>query len=811
MNRTFATRLSAFGVYARRTLATYLDAMGTAPMQPAQPVPPPAASHRWVSAETEELLREVQQEGPVRLVLAYRFLLHGLLLTASVSAWAQQPAASSAPKAAKVRQLADFVDPFIGVNDTKAGASNCVIGPQLPFGSINPSPQTKDGDQDGYSPLQPIRGFGQLHVSGTGWGKYGQVFLSPQIGVAPGEEDHDSPKENERARAYEYAVKLTRYGISTSVTPARHAAIYKFVFPKSDQSSILLDITHCLTRDIVPFVGGDVLGGRITLTGPNRDELRGYGTYRGGFGEGSYNVYFCARVAKKPAAFGTWLNGKLQPGQAADSLRKPNDRVGAYLIFTTKADETVYLKVAVSLKSTEQAARWLDAEIPGWDYQKVLNQAQATWNQQLAKVQVNKGNERDKRLLYTALYHAHLMPRDRTNDLPGFAEGVPMWDDHFAVWDTWRTLFPLHVLLNPGTVAGTINSFVARLQKNGKVKDAFVAGNDMQAEQGGNNIDNIIADAYVKKVPGVDWNQAYEVLKFNAEQERQGSAGWRKNEPLLGNYKKQGWIPFGAMAGSMTLEYAYNDFCAAQVAQGLGKTDDARRYLLRSKKWVNLWNPKAESDGFTGFIVPRTQDKEFLPVDLKKRQGSWKYFFYEGNSWTYSWFAPHQIDTLIVLNGGPAAFAKKLQHAFERDLIQYENEPAFLAPQLFHHVGRSDLSSYYVRKLLREGFNEQEGSPGNDDSGAMSSWFVFSALGFFPNAGQNYYYLNGPLFEDVTLQLSNGKRLRIVAKNAGPDNIYVQSVKLAGQPVKGFSITHDELMCGGTLEFQMGAKAPPAL
>ncbi|WP_052732381.1 GH92 family glycosyl hydrolase [Hymenobacter terrenus] len=735
-------------------------------------------------------------------------LLVVLLLGLGSRALAQTPSGSTPLKIGKVRQLADYVDPRIGVMDTKAGASNCVIGPQLPFGSINPSPQTKDGDQDGYSPKQPIRGFGQLHVSGTGWGKYGQVFLSPQLGVAVGEDAHDSPKENERARAYEYSVKLSRYGITTSVTPARHAAIYKFVFPQSDEASILLDITHTLTRDIVPFVGGDVLGGKVTFTSSSRDEIQGYGTYRGGFGEGNYNVYFCARVAKKPTAIGTWLNGELHPDQTTDSLRKANDRVGGFFKFKTKSNEAVYLKVAVSLKSTEQAVRWLDTEIPGWDYQKVLTQAQTIWNQQLSKVQVVNGAEQNKRLFYTALYHAHLMPRDRTNDLPGYGKDVPMWDDHFAVWDTWRTLYPLQVLLNPSMVAGTINSFSARLQKNGKLKDAFIAGNDMQAEQGGNNLDNIIADAYIKKVPGVDWNKAYEVLKFNADKERQGSAAWRKDEPLLGNYKKQGWIPFGPMAGSMTLEYAYNDFCAAQVAQGLGKTDDARRYLARSKKWVNLWNPKAESDGFTGFIVPKTQDKEFLLIDLKQRQGSWKQFFYEANSWTYSWFVPHQIDTLVTLNGGSAAFAKKLQHAFEHDLIQYENEPAFLAPHLFHHVGRSDLSSYYVRKLMREGFNEQEGMPGNDDSGAMSSWFAFSALGFFPNAGQNYYYLTGPIFEDVTLKLSNGKNLRILAKNAGPDNIYVQSVKLAGQPVKGFSITHDEIMRGGTLEFQMGPKAP---
>ncbi|WP_157887154.1 GH92 family glycosyl hydrolase [Hymenobacter sp. PAMC 26628] len=729
------------------------------------------------------------------------------LLCVGVPAAGQQlgGAPARAAKAPKARQPVDYVDPNIGVIDTD-GYSNCVIGPQLPFGSINPSPQTAKGSHDGYAPDQPIRGFGQLHVSGTGWGKYGQVFLSPQIGLATGEEAHDSPKENEHATPYEYAVKLSRYGIGVAVTPAAHSAIYRFEFPKSDDAHLLLDITHCLVRDIVPFVGGKVLAGRVAFTTPAHDEIRGYGTYRGGFGGGDYNVYFCARLSQAPTAVGTWLNGTVSPDQAADSLRQPNDRVGAYFKLRSTAGKAVYLKIGVSLKSTAQAVQWLDAEIPGWNYAAVKKQAQAAWNQQLAKVEVAGGSASERRIFYTALYHALLMPRDRTNDLPDFGKDVPAWDDHFAVWDTWRTMYPLQVLLNPAMVAGTINSFAARLAQNGVVKDAYIAGNDMVEEQGGNNVDNIIADAYVKKLPGVDWNKAYEVLRYHADQERLGSFAWRKEEPLLGYYKKQGWIPFGPMAGNMTLEYAYNDFCAAEVARGLGHSADYARYLARSKKWVALWNPAAESDGFKGFIVPKTQDKDFLPIDLKARQASWRQFFYEGSSWTYSWFAPHQIDTLIVLNGGRAAFVTKLQHAFDYKLLQADNEPSFLTVQLFQHAGRPDLSSYYVRRLMRQGYTEK-GYPGNEDSGAMGSWYVFSAMGIFPNAGQDLYYLTSPVFPEVKLRLPQGQLFRIIAHHASPENIYAQSVKLNGKPYANFFITHEDIVRGGVLEFEMGPVA----
>ena len=240
------------------------------------------------------------------------------------------------------KQPVDYVDNFIGVRDAN---SSCVLGPQLPNASINPSPHTAPGkvnwDMDCYTMGHPIRGFGQLHVSGTGWGKYGQVFLSPQVGLAVGETEHDSPKENETATPYQYGVSLSRYGITTLVTPSVHSAIYKFTFPKTDSAHILLDVSHNV-MDIASVMKRDnngFINGEVNFTSKTGDELKGYGTYRGGFSDGDYKVFFCVRLSKAPIKKGTWLNGNISPGQTSQQSATINDRIGAYVQYNTKDKE----------------------------------------------------------------------------------------------------------------------------------------------------------------------------------------------------------------------------------------------------------------------------------------------------------------------------------------------------------------------------------------------------------------------------------------------------------------------------------------
>ena len=696
----------------------------------------------------------------------------------------------------------DFVDNRLG---TYNDGSNCVIGPQLPFGSINPSPQTPNGSHDGYNPDKPIRGFGQLQVSGTGWGKYGQIFVSPQIGMAVGEAGHDSPKADEEPFPYEYSVTLSRYNIRVSFTPSYHTAIYRFIFPESDSSNILIDLSHNIPHDIATNVGGEISEGTIYIDS-SKAGIFGYGKYSGGFGGGSYPVYFTAGFSRSPAGFGTWKNGAILKGSDKISISLTNDRVGAFFSFKTIEDDTIYMKVAVSFKSIEKAGEWMAQETDGFDYGKIRDQAKNVWNSQLSKIQIEGASEKNMKIFYTALYHTMLMPRDRTGDMRGFSDNQPVWDDHYAVWDTWRSVYPLMVLINPDMVAGTINSFIEREKVNHMVKDAYIAGNDMMQEQGGNNVDNIISDAYVKGIKGVNWEDAYNVIRDHADGNlgRLGAESPDASVSDTSDYKNQGWIPAGEMSCSYTLEYAYNDFCAGLIARGLGKTSDAEKYFNRSTQWINLWNPDAESDGFKGFIVPKDKDGNFLNIDPGKNWGSWHNYFYEGSSWTYSFFAPHQFCRLVALNGGKEKFAEKLKYGFDHRLIDYSNEPAFLAVHTFIYAGRPDLTSYYTRQLLTQKFTAT-GLPGNDDSGAMSSWYIFSSLGLFPNAGQNIYYLFGSMYQKAVITLANGKQIVIEAENASPANMYVQSCILNGKKWNRAWLTHDDLKNGADIKFVMGS------
>ncbi len=708
----------------------------------------------------------------------------------------------SAPTVSAQERPIDFVDPRIGASGDE---SNCAIGPELPFGSINPGPQTPNSNQNGYNPNQPIRGFGQLHVSGIGWGKYGQIFVSPQVGLAVGEAEHDSPKADELVRPNQYAVTLSRYDIRAEIAPAMHAAMYRFTFPQTNDGNILIDITHNIPLDIVPFVGGKVSEGEVSIDTASR-QISGYGRYAGGFGAEAYNVYFCAVFSREPAGFGTWFNGKISSAKDQESLKEVNDRVGAFFKFHAGPGVPVFMKIAVSFKSIEQAKRWLGNEIPGWDFDAVSKAAEAAWSNALEKIRVEGGDTTAKRIFYTALYHTMLMPHNRTGDLPGFADTAQIWDDQYAVWDTWRTMYPLMLLIQPDMVRSNIRSFIARLKKNGMVKDAFIAGVDMVEEQGGNDVDNIIADACVKEVGGVPWDEAYAVIKHNAEDDRIGFQGFGNPgivDTVMASYKSRGWIPAGNMSCSKTLEYAYNDFCAAEVAHSLNHRDDFFKYLARSKRWMDLWNQDAVSDGFKGFVMPKKSNGEWIPIDPKRHWESWKEYFYEGSSWTYSYFVPHQFATLVRMSGGKEVFAAKLAHGLTDSLIDFSNEPAFLAVQSFQYAGRPDLASFWVRKLAKEGFT-LIGVPGNDDSGAMSSWYVFTALGFFPNAGQPIYYLTGPMWKKISVALENGKILRIDAPEASEKNIYVQSCEVNGKSWNHSWIDHNTIKNGATIKFEMG-------
>ena len=669
----------------------------------------------------------------------------------------------------------DMVDMFMGVQNY----SNCVIGPQLPHGSVNPSPQTPNGFHDGYDPKDPIRGFGQLHVSGIGWGRYGQIFISPQTGFNANEDGHDSPKSNEVAKPYYYGVNLDRYNIRAELTPTQHCASYRFTFPESKKANILLDIAHNIPQHIVPIVKGYFVTGKINYN-KETNTLTGWGEYVGGFGckETPYKVFFAIETdIRFKNVIVTDKGNKALYAQ----IKLPDNT------------KNVIMNVGISMKSIENAEAFLKSEVHGYSFEKLKDIAKSTWEKIFSKIEIKGGTYDEQRLFYTTMYHSHVMPRIRTNDNPNWDSNLPHIDDHYCIWDTWRTKYPLMTLIEESFVSKTINSFIDRFAHNGKCMPTFTSSLEWDWKQGGDDVDNVIADAFVKNVKGFDRNKAYELIKHNAFKERSK------------DYIQNGWEsePAERMSCSYTMEYAYNDFCGAEVAKAMNDNETAKLLESRSEKWTNLFNPDLESSGFKGFISPKMKDGKWVDINPAKRYGSWEKYFYEGNSWVYSLFIPHQFDKLIDMCGGKETMIKRLSYGFDNDLIELDNEPGFLSPFIFNHCERPDLTAKYVNLLRQNHFSLKTGYPENEDSGAMSSWYIFTSIGFFPNAGQDFYYLLPPAFDEITITRENGKKINIKTIKTTPEAKYIQSVNINGKELERPFIRHAEIAEGATIVYTL--------
>lgn len=676
------------------------------------------------------------------------------------------------------QSLADKVDLFMGQH----GNSQCVIGPQMPHSSINPSPDTPGGGHDGYAEDKPIRGFSQLHVSGTGWGRYGQILLSPQIGFNSEETGHDSEKAEEVATPYYYNVKLTRYDINCEVTPAQHSAIYRFKFPGKTDQNILLDITHNLTEHIVPEVKGRYIGGEIRYE-PRDRMLVGYGEYKGGFGDAAtpYRVYF---------AF--WSDNidlqKAQIGSAPYDNGVATSRLFAKIPVEDKLSGQTTLCVAVSMRSIDNAKNYLKTEAIGKGFETIKKQGRAAWENTLSKIKIGGVDEKQEKLFYTCMYFANVMPRERTDDNPRWL-GVN-YDDHFCIWDTWRTKMPLMVLLNEDLVNGVINGFINRYQKDGRCNPTFTGSLDWTERQGGDDCENVIADAIVKGLKGFDRKAAYDYVKWSAQNRR------------TPDYQRLGWQPEtgGLMSCSTALEYAYNDYCAYEIAKKMGDKKFAKLMLNRSHSWQKIFNveQKDEDSDIKGFVGPRKENGEFINIPVRHNYGSWVEYFYEGNSWTNTLFTPHDFKSLIQFCGGEEKMTERLVYGFDNNLITLWNEPGFLSPFIFHHCNRPELSAKYVNRLRNSNYSLERGFADNEDSGAMGSWYVFTAMGLFPNAGQDFYYLLPPAYDSISLSLSSGKTLQVKREGNGEK---IKAVYLNNKKIKGNTIKHSKVIKGGTLRF----------
>jgi len=439
---------------------------------------------------------------------------------------------------------------------------------------------------------------------------------------------------------------------------------------------------------------------------------------------------------------------------------------------------TGYHRIAVSFKSQAQAKAYFDAELSGKSVEQLASEAKAKWDAVLSLIAVEGIDDAERRRFYSHLMQCFVEPRDRREDGIG-------WDDHYTVWDTWKTRFPLMALIDPVTFADNINFFAERFRRTGECCSCYTQGKEFKIGAGGDESDCVIADAWAKKIPGIEWEKVRPLL----------AARWHKRTK---GYRELGYTPVGERdgycgrmkSGSATMNFAYEDWCCGQV---LG---DAK-FLARSGNWTNVWDETAldRQSGVRGFIRARKADGKFANTDPRK---GFNTDFYEANCWEYSFFVPHDMPGLIAKCGGAKAFEKRLAYALENDIVLFENEPSFQTPWLFSYVGRGDLTVKWAHKVAK--LFDGDGYPGDCDAGAMSSYYIFIKLGFYPIAGQDLYVMHGSVYPKITVKLADGKSLVIRAVD------YHEGAKLKGVTLNGKAhdplfLRHGEIVAGGELVF----------
>lgn len=708
---------------------------------------------------------------------------------------------------ATAQDHARYVDPRIG----SEGLGRTFPGPSMPYGMVKPSPDGLMMPNAGWCEMPgKIKGFTQTHVSGTGGGqKYGNVLIQPYLSL---EETEDTPtvkfllpdgKIGEvellaRERATE-DIQLGYYtctytdGIKTEITTAERCALYRITYPQTDrkknwQNALFLDCASFLGMDTIPdkretqqFVGS-------SIRQKDKKTLVGYSRVRGGWNNGGpYTVYFCMK-SDQP----------LRDITLQDSL-------SAHLFFSA---QEINLKIGISFVSVEQAEK----NIVSTNFAHQRDAVHSAWNRKLLCIDM-EGTEQQKRVLYTALYHTMLMPTDKSGENPHFSD-TPYYDDYYAIWDTYRTSMPLLTLIDHDRQRDMVNALLNIYKHDGYLPDAR-SGNWNGRTQGGSNAEIVIADAFAKGMKGIDYELALQAMIKDAEvepadAEKHGRGGVKE-------YNSLGYLPYGIdRAGNRTVEYSYDDWCIAEVAKGLGYHDLYEKYHARSGNWRNLWRSDYEWQGMKGFIMPKDANGQWLdsvpwgrsqvyhPTIPYKPDTKvapwylpwWSTFFYEALSAEYSLSIPHDVPGLIEACGGKEAFVRRLDTFFAHNHYNVANEPSFMTPYLYHWAGMPEKSSERIRQILNDNYNDTPlGLPGNDDSGAMSSWLVFNMLGLYPVAGQNLYIVGSPTIPSYTLHLPNGNDLTVRAEGDAWQQLFVK---------------HEDLMKGGTLTLPKHEKTAPS-
>ena len=701
----------------------------------------------------------------------------------------------------------ELVNPFIGTDFT----GNTYPGAQAPFGMVQLSPDNGLGGWDRISgyfyPDSTIAGFSHTHLSGTGAGDLYDILFMPV--TLPYNETAEGglgiyskfSHNDEEASAGYYRVKLQDYNINVELTATPRCGVQRYTFPKAE-SMVVLNLKKAMNWDFT-------MDSQIEVV--DSCNIRGY-RFSEGWARGQ-KVYFATRFSRpfKSVEF----------DEAEIKLK--GEKVGtskiARFMFDTEEGDQVTIVTALSGVSVEGAVKNLNAEAPHNDFDQYLAAAKADWNKHLQRVAVKGGNADDQVNFYTALYHSMIAPTIYS-DVDGQYYGPDKqvhqangWVNYstFSLWDTFRAAHPLFTYTQPERVGDMVQSFISFYEQNGRLPVWNFWGSETDMMIGYHSVP-VIVDAYLKGIGNFDAEKALEacIATSNIDEYRG-----------IGSYKKNGYIPYNVTdqynsenwSLSRTLEYAFDDFCIAEMAQKMGKTDIANEYYKRSQNYRNVFNPA------TGFMQP-IDDKGVFQPDFNPDE--YTAHICESNAWHYFWSVQHDIKGLVSLTGGQDKFAAKLDSMFtyipagneelpifSTGMIgQYAhgNEPSHHVIYLYNKVRQPWKAQKYAAQVMHDlYYNAPAGLCGNEDCGQMSAWYVFSAMGFYPvNPVSGEYEIGTPLFPEMRLSLGNGKTFTVLAPNVSRENIYIQSVKVNGQPYDKSYITHQQIMDGSTVEFVMG-------
>lgn len=698
------------------------------------------------------------------------------------------------------RDYTALVNPFIGTG----GHGHTYPGASVPFGMMQLSPDTRGADWDGSSGYHysdsVIYGFSHTHLSGTGIPDYCDVLFMPFVGEVQWDgKDYRSTfsHKNEKASPGYYEVVLDKNKIKAQLTTTVRSGMHQYTFPRTaNQGSILIDLKW---RD-------EVLESWIEKVSDY--ELRGL--RRSKSWAQNQILYFDIKF-EKPIKDYSVLNDE---GKVASDSRVEGKNLKIAVSFNLNADKILRAKVGISGVSAEEAALNLNTEIKDWNFAKLRASAKAAWNKEFSKIDIKGGTRDEQTVFYTALYHTFLEP-NIYQDVDGHFRGTDLkvhkaagFTNYtvFSLWDTYRAYNPLMTIINQKRMKDWVNTFLHEYEYGGMLPVWELSGNETFCMVGYHSVP-VIVDAYQKGIDGYDTKLMLQAMCSYAESDRFGLKYYRKNGYISNDKEPE--------SASKTLDYAYDDWCIAKFAKMTGNDSVYRQYIQRAQNYKNLFDPSTHN------MRGKLQAMWYSPFDPKEINN----FYTEGNSWQYTFAAPQDIETLIQMHGGKAAFAEKLNELFttssqttgrqQSDVTgligQYAhgNEPSHHMAYLFNYVGMPWKTAELIHKICTEFYkNDPDGLIGNEDCGQMSAWYILSAMGFYPVCpGNGEYVLGTPLFDEVTINLENGKkfviRKRQTANKKSENAFYVQSTKLNGRLSAKSYLLHTDVMKGGVFEFTM--------